>query len=222
MNTKNGTSRFLGIAFLLQAVTSLASGMILKLGLIVPGNIAQSMVNVANNPWLLRTNILGELITAGGIIFLGAMLYIVLRKQDERLALAGLGLYILEGALLAASRLGAFALLDISQQYVATGRPVVLETMGGLALGFMSNGYTLLMLAFELGALPLYWLLYRSRVVPRGLSVWGLVTVPIVMGATIATLFGAQVPFAVYFPYVPFEFVTGAWILARGLSGSQE
>ena len=222
MNTKNGTSRFLGIAFLLQAVTSLASGMILKLGLIVPGDIARSLVNVANSPWLLRTNILGEVITAGGIIFLGAMLYIVLRKQDERLALAGLGLYVLEGALLAASRIGAFALLDISQRYVTTGRPAVLETMGNLALGFMSNGYTLAMVAFELGAIPLYWLLCRSRVVPRGLALWGLLTVPIVMGATIATLFGVEVPFAVYIPYVPFEFVAGAWILARGLRSARE
>ena len=221
VNMQDGTSKTLGIAFLLQAITSLASGMILKLGLIVPGNVAQSMVNVASYPWLLRTNILGEMITAGGIIFLGAMLYIVLRKQDERLALVGLGLYILEGALLAASRIGGFALLDISQQYVATGRPAVLEMMGSLALGSMSNGYTLLMLAFELGAMPFYWLLYRSRVIPRGLSVWGLVTVPIVLGATIATLFGVEVPFAVYLPYVPFEFVAGAWILARGLAKAE-
>jgi hypothetical protein len=47
-------------------------------------------------------------------------------------------------------------------------------------------------------------------------------TVPIVMGATIATLFGVEVPFAIYLPYVPFEFVAGAWILARGLSGGRE
>jgi len=221
MNTKDGTSKTLAIAFLLQAITSLASGMITKLGLIVPGNVAQSMVNVANRPWLLRTHILGEMITAGGVIFLGAILSIVLRKRNEKLALVGLGLYILEGALLAASMIGAFALLDISQQYVATGRAAVLETMGSLALGSMSNGVTLSMLAFELGAMPFYWLLYRSRVIPRGLSVWGLVTVPIVLGATIATLFGANVPFAVYLPYAPFEFVAGAWILARGLANDE-
>ena len=68
----------LGIAFLLQAVTSLVSGLILKLGLIVPGDIGRSMVNVAANPWLLQAHILGEMITAAGVIFLGAVLYTVL------------------------------------------------------------------------------------------------------------------------------------------------
>lgn len=221
MNTKNGTSRMLGIAFLLQAVTSLASGMAEKLALIVPGNIGRSMVNIANNPWLLRATVFGEMITAAGIIFLGAVLYVVVRKQNEKLALTGFGLYILEGALLAVSRIAGIGLLGVSQEYVAAGRPAFLETVGGLLIGFMKNGVTLQMVACGVGATIFYWLLYRSRVVPRPLSLWGLVTIVIVLGATVVTLFGVEVPFAVYLPYVPFEFVAGAWILARGLSAAE-
>jgi len=211
----------LGIAFLLQAVTSLASGMAEKLALIVPGNIGRSMVNIANNPWLLRATVFGEMITAAGIIFLGAVLYVVVRKQNEKLALTGFGLYILEGALLAVSRIAGIGLLGVSQEYVAAGRPAFLETVGGLLIGFMKNGVTLQMVACGVGAPIFYWLLYRSRVVPRPLSLWGLVTIVIVLGATVVTLFGVEVPFAVYLPYVPFEFVAGAWILARGLSAAE-
>ena len=43
----------------------------------------------------------------------------------------------------------------------------------------------------------------------------------VVLGATVVTLFGVEVPFAVYLPYVPFEFVAGAWILVRGLSNAE-
>ena len=71
MNTVNKTSTVLGVAFLLQAITSLVSGLIMKLALIVPGNISESMINIANKPWLMRANILGEMITAAGITFLG-------------------------------------------------------------------------------------------------------------------------------------------------------
>jgi hypothetical protein len=222
MNMADKTSRILGIAFLLQAVTSLASGMILKLGLIVPGDVGQSMANVANSPWLFRASIMGEMITAAGIIFLGASLYVALRKQHETLALTGLGLYILEGALLSVSRLSGLALLGVSREYVSTGSPALLETMGGLAMGFMKNGTTLQMVACGVGAVIFYWLLFRSRMLPRPLSVWGLVTMAIVLGATLAALFGIEVPFAVYLPYAPFEFVAGAWILARGLSMDRE
>ena len=41
MNSVNNTSKVLGVAFLLQAITSLMSGLILKLALIVPGNITE-------------------------------------------------------------------------------------------------------------------------------------------------------------------------------------
>ena len=69
------------------------------------------MVKIANNPLLMRANILGEIITAAGIIFLGAVLFVILRKQNEKMALTALGLYILEAVLLAASRMEAFSLL---------------------------------------------------------------------------------------------------------------
>jgi hypothetical protein len=222
MNTVSRTSRILGVAFLLQATTSLASGLIMKLALIVPGSIRESMINIANEPWLMSANILGEMITAAGVIFLGAILFVVLRKQNEEMALVGLGLYVLEGALLAASKIAGFALLRISQEYITAGQPASLETMGSLAMGSMDFGYTLLMVAFGLGAILFYWLLYKSRVIPRALSLWGLATVPITLVASIFAIFGFQVPFAVYLPYVPFEFVVGIWILVKGISETNE
>ncbi len=218
MNTKSGSSRALGVAFLIQAIASLANGMLMKLALIVPGNIGRSMVNVANRPWLMRTSILGTMITAAGIIFLGVMLFVVLRKQNEGMARVGQGFITLEGTLLAVSSIARFAFLRISQEYVAGGRPAFLETMGAVALDSMNFGSTLHMVAFGLGAIPLYWLLYRSRVIPRLVSLWGFATAVVVLGATIATVFGCEVPFAVYLPYAPFEFFVGSWILASGLS----
>jgi hypothetical protein len=217
MNTVNNTSRVLGVAFLLQAVTSLISGLILKQALTVPGNISETMIKIANNAWLMRATILGEITTAVGIIFLGAVLFIILRKQNEKIALVALGFYILEAALLAASRISAFSLLRISQEYVAAGNPVYLQTMGQVAFESMNFGYTLLMLAFCPGGILFYYLLYKSGVVPRALSLWGLITVfPCLIG-TLSAVFGYQVPFFVYLPYVPFEFVIGVWILVKGI-----
>jgi hypothetical protein len=217
MKSNTNSSRVLGIAFLLQVVTSLTSGMIMKAALVVPGNISETMINIANNPFLMRVNILGEMITAAGIIFLGAVLFVTLRKQNEIMALTGLGLYILEAVMLALSRMEAFSLLNISQQYVAAGNPASLLATGKLAFESMNFGYTLLMLAFCLGAMPLYYLLYKSGIIPRVLSLWGLVTVPVCLAATLFVMFGAQVPFFVYLPYAPFEFVVGGWIVIKGL-----
>jgi hypothetical protein len=217
MNTDNRTSRILGVAFLLQFVTSFSSGVFLQPMWLVPGDMSTTMIKIANNAWLMRANILLDMLTALGIIFLGAILFTTLRKQNEHMALVALGFYILEAALLAASRGEAFSLLRISQEYVAAGQPAILETMGNLALESMDFvGFTLHMLAFCLGGILFYYLLYKSRVVPRALSLWGLITVVPLLIATLLGIFEYEVPFVVALPYVPFEFVIGVWILIKG------
>jgi hypothetical protein len=223
MNTVNKTSRVLGIAFLLQFVTSFASAMFLRATWFVPGNMSETLVKIANNASLLRLNILFDMLTALGVIFLGAMLFITVRKQNEKMALTALGFYILEGALLAVSRIETFSLLRLSQEYVSAGQPAILQTFGSLAFDSMEfGGGTLHMLAFCLGGILFYYLLDKSRVVPRALSLWGLIAVfPMLIG-TLTQVFGYTIPFIFYVPYVPFELVIAIWILVKGIAVDSE
>lgn len=224
MNAIKSPARILGIAFLLQFITSFSSGVFLQPALIVPGNVGETMANIADNVGLMRAYILVDMVTAMGIVFLGVMLFVVLRKQNETMARVAMSLYILEATLLAASRLAAFWLLRMSEEYVAGGQPAYLQTMGNLALESMDFvGVTLHMLVFGVGGLLFYLLLYQSRLIPRVLSLWGLIaTIPMLVG-TVVAIFGYEVPTAVYVPYVPFEFVVGLWILVKGLNApSQE
>jgi hypothetical protein len=221
MNTVNKTSRILGIAFLLQFVTSFSSGVLVQPALIVPDNISESMITIANNAGLMRAGILLDMLTALGIIFLGVMLFVSLRKQNEAMALVALGFYILEAALLAASRSEAFSLLRISEEYVAAGQPAYLEMMANLALESMDFvGFTLHMLAFCLGGILFYYLLDKSGIAPRALSLWGLVTIVPLLIATLLAIVDYEVPAIVALPYVPFEFVIGIWLIVKGSKSS--
>ena len=78
------------------------------------------------------------------------------------------------------------------------------------------------MLAFCLGAMLFYYLLYKSGIIPRALSLWGLITVPLALTGTLFAIFGYEVPFFVYLPYAPFEFVIGVWILAKSIRDGSE
>jgi len=210
-------SRVLGIAFLLQFVTSFGSGLFLQPAWLVPDDIGATMIQIANNPGLMRANILVDMLTALGIVFLGAMLFASLRKENEKVALVALGCYVLEAALLGASRGDAFSLLRISQEYVTAGQPAILETMARLALESMDFvGFSLHMLAFGLGGILFYYLLYKSGIVPHWLSLWGLITLLPLLIATLLSLFEYELPAIVALPYIPFEFVIGIWILVKG------
>ncbi len=217
MNTVTKTCRILGVAFLLQFITSFTNGFFLQQALIVPGNIRETMLRIANNPALMRTFILVEMLSALGVIFLGAILFLTLRKQNEKMALVALGFYILEAVLGVVSRLESFSLLRISQEYVTAGQPASLLVMAQVALESSDFTWMLVMLAFCSGAIPFYYLLYKSGVVPRWLSLWGLITVVPLLVAALLVMFEYQVPEFVLLPYLPFEPVIGVWILVKGI-----
>jgi len=84
MSVKNQTSRILGLAFLLQFITSVSSGLFFRPLWLVPDDIGATMLKIAENPNLLRANILVDMLTALGVIFLGALLFITPRKQNEK------------------------------------------------------------------------------------------------------------------------------------------
>lgn len=222
MDTTPGRSRILGLAFLLQFITSFFfSGIWLKPAWLTPDDIEATLFKIAEKPWLLQANILADVLTALGVIFLGAALFVALRCQNETLALTALGFYILEAGLLASSRMATYSLLPIGRDYVAAGQPDYLLSQATSAVEAMDfTGETLHMVAFCLGASLFYALLDRSRLVPRVLSLWGLITVLLLLPGTLATVFASELPTILLAPfllYLPFEFVIGAWILVKGI-----
>jgi hypothetical protein len=52
MSTASKTSRLLGVVFLLQFVTSVASAKLLRAIGVVTGNMSESTIKIANNAWL--------------------------------------------------------------------------------------------------------------------------------------------------------------------------
>jgi hypothetical protein len=226
MNADKNTPRLLGAAFLLQAIGSLVSGLFLLEPLIVPGNIIDSMTNISNNALQVRVNIVGEMITAFGIVMLGSLLYVTLKKQNGKIALVALGLYLMEANLLAVSRIATFSLLRISQESVIAGHPEYLLAVGNMLYEFQEFGYTLLMLPFALGATMFYYLFYKSGFLPRGLSVFGLIAAPLALLGTLLSLLGFDLPLIVYaivfFPNLPFELGTGLWLMIKGTRDGSE
>jgi hypothetical protein len=77
------------------------------------------------------------------------------------------------------------------------------------------------MLTFCLGAILFYFLLDKARIVPRWMSLWGLITTFPMLVGTVAQMFGYTIPFVFYVPYVPFELAIGLWILVKGIPSGQ-
>ena len=211
------TPRLLGAAFLLQAVASAVGALVLIDPLIVPGNIIESMTNIANHPLQMRAGIVFQMITAMGVVMLGIMLYITLKKQDRTIALVAMGLYVLEAAIFASSRIPVLSLIGISQESILAGHPDNLQTVGNLLNEAAQFGDWLNMLVFGLGATLFYSLFYKSGYIPKALNLLGLVAAPVALIGTLFVLLGYDLPMVIFLPNLPFELGVGIWLLVRGI-----
>jgi hypothetical protein len=79
--------------------------------------------------------------------------------------------------------------------------------------------YTIGAVCMLVGALMYYWAFYRSRLVPRWLSGWGLAGVLLLLAACLAALF-TRSPVTSYtvliVPIAVQEMVLAVWLIARG------
>ena len=222
MNSDKNTVRLLGAAFLLQAIGAAVWDLILLQPLIVSGNIIDSMTNIANNALQMRASIVVAMITAIGIVMIGVLMYVILKKQNRKIAIVAMGLYLVEAAILAVSRIPAFALLRISQESVIAGHPAYLQTLGNLFYESADFGAWLHMLPFALGATLFYYLFYKSGFLPRGLSLLGIIAAPLALIGTPFLLLGYDIPLVVFLPNLPFELGIGVWLMVKGIRDGSE
>jgi phosphotransferase system glucose/maltose/N-acetylglucosamine-specific IIC component len=90
MNLDKSIPRLLGVMFVVAAVLSLLSGLMLSsLGLALvgpPENISETMINISDNPTTTHVSIVVMLIEAVGIVLLAVLLYTTLKEQNRVIA----------------------------------------------------------------------------------------------------------------------------------------
>jgi hypothetical protein len=209
--------QLLGAAFLLQAIGSAVSGLLLApvdlLANSAPDDMAATMADLAANELQLRASILGEMITAGGIVALGVMLYAVLRPYGQHVAGVALGLYLVEAALLATREVLVFALWWTSDEAASQGVTDTLLTQATMLYESQAFAYSLHTLVFAAGATIFYVLFARSALLPRPLIALGLIAAPLALVGQALVVLGVDVPLIIFLPNLPFELGVGLWLL---------
>ena len=225
MNSTKNTPRLLGVAFLVVLFLTFASEFwsMLIFGVsdnLVPVPISDGLANVASNLMQWRISILLGLVLCNGIVVLAVLLFAVLHKQNKIIALVALGWWLAEAITLAVSKLGALALIPLSLEYVQAGapEPSYFQTLGTLFYDIVvREGYDIHMWFFCLGGILWYFLFYRSRVIPRALSLWGIVGVSLGLIGTAMGWLGMSQPVILVYPNTLFELAIGLWLVVKGI-----
>jgi hypothetical protein len=155
-------------------------------------------------------------------------LYPVLKKYSESQALGSVGFRISEGVLRFVAVCALLLLITLSQQFVKAGAPdsSYFQTLGVLLYaGYRWVGNVGSLLAFSIGCLLYYIIFYRTKLVPRWLSAWGLVGGILTMLSCVLVTLGLIAPFSMEqivlaLPIAPQEMVLAVWLIVKGFNPS--
>ncbi len=222
MNIDMNTVRLLGAAQLLVFAASMVSERLL-ISVVGSGSTSDILVNVSKNLNRLRVSNLVALVNSAAILILGVMFYIVFYEKYPIISLVALGCFMAEGITLAMSKIGTYALIPLSQEFVEAGAPEAspYQTLGRfLYNGVDRQGYDIHMWFFCLGGILWYYLLYVSGVVPTALALWGLIAVCLMTIAVLLVLYNPKFSPAmvVGLLYLPYEVVLGVWLIVKGFN----
>ncbi|MCH7664068.1 MAG: DUF4386 domain-containing protein [Chloroflexi bacterium] len=223
MNIEINTIRLLGLAQLIVFISALLSDRLLA-SVVGSDSISDILVKVSKNLTRMRISILAALVDSIGIVVLAVLFYTVFYEQFKIIAFVALGFFLAEAITLAVSKMGAYALIPLSKEFVEAGAPETsyFQTMGDfLYYGVDRQGYLIHNLFFSLGAILWYSLFLRSGFIPQLLSIWGLAAILLFTIYVLLTLYDHDFPpiaGILALPYLPFELVLGLWLIVMGFN----
>jgi hypothetical protein len=179
---------------------------------------------VAANSSRLTGSAFFTLMMAISLVAMTVFLYPVIRKDSEELAM-GMVLFrgALEGTWYFMSTLGFLTLVALGNEYIATGaNSAALQSMGNVLNQFQDSLAAIGPIFFLIGATCIYLSFYRTRLIPRWLTVWGFIGVVCSLASALLSFFHVDTGYGLYLEMVlaPQEIVMAVWLIVKGFNSS--
>ena len=223
MNTDRKTARTVGVLFIGTTVAGIISGAFLLPIVGAPDYLAQ----ISANETQAMLGALFYFIMAPGGASIVIPMYPILKKYNRGMALGAVGFRLIEGAVFMVGVMCVLSLVTLSQEFVRAGTPDAsyFQTLGDLLLAGYTINHAVVpgVFAFSIGALMYYYIFYQSKLVPRWLSVWGLVGIILGIANGLYDMFATpNVTIAMLLDLVIFaqEMVLGVWLIVKGFNSS--
>jgi hypothetical protein len=181
------------------------------------------LAEVALHPHRLETAALLYLVAAGTSVGIAIALYPVLKKINAALAIGSVVFRTIEAVFYTAAVVSLLSLLSLSRQLTTAsgGNDATIHAIADALLSLRDQSTLAGVLAFSTSALMYYSLFYRTRLVPRWLSGWGLAGALLMMTACLLALFNND-PVTGYalliLPIAVQEMVLAVWLLVKGFN----
>ena len=216
MNADRKTAIRVGVLYILGTAAGILS-------VVFAGSVLSDpnyLVKVSENQNQIVAGSLLVLTMGFSLAMMSVVLYPILKRHNEALAL---GVVLFRGALEAVMYIAVvicwLLLLTVSQEYIKVGTPNAshFQTLGALLLKAADQMDSILRIVFSLGALMIYYVFHQSRLLPRWLSVWGLIGGVLYLASGLSAMFGVGLNILMA-PLALQEMVMAVWLIVKGFN----
>ena len=223
-NSQRTAAKVAGISGLFAFAVVVFANYVLLNPLIVPDNAAETARNIAAHQIQFRVTLICFLTYSASVVVLLAALYVILKPVNQGLALAG-ALFRLVFAILwllsTLNMLGALRLLG-SASYLQIFEADRLQVLARLYVAATFDDYYVGLPFFGLAATVCAYLWLKSKYIPKGLAVFGVISSAwCVICAFVFLIFPSfnKIVNDYLFdsPMAIFELILSFWLLFKGL-----
>ncbi len=223
MDSYRKIATIVGILFIIATVTAILTIAFL-------GNTLETPLNfdtVSENEFQVVIAVLFWIILAVSVAGIGFMTYPILKKYHEGFALGYISFRLVESICIIISSISLLSLLTISKEYVGgTLEAIYYQPSGNLLLALQNWSFEIGTLIFlGLGGFFIYYPLYELKLVPRVLTLWGIIGAACVLLYGLLSLFGLTADSitlnVLAAPIAIQEMVFAVWLIVKGFTGQE-
>ena len=223
MNTSRKTAIIVGALFIMALVLFLIGQAIYEPILGSPDYLDNAYPNRA----IVIIGILLEFISALAVVLIPVLLFPILKKYNEVLALGYVSFRLFEAVLLSVAQIFKLSLVNLSQEYLNKGGVDVsyFKNTGNSiqsVIYWVDHDGLVYLFVFGIGALLFYSALYKSKLIPRWLSIWGLFSAVAILTASVMNTFDISLVLAMVLiiPIGLQEQAMAIWLIVKGFNPS--
>jgi hypothetical protein len=218
MNTHKTTARAVGVLYLAGFVVGITGEILIQPILGAPDRLS----TVSANSMTIAIGAILWLMAVVGDAAHGVLMFPVLKPHGERIAVGYLAARIVDAIFIAIMVLFILIQIPLGSEYMKAAAPDAsyLQALSTVFVRANQYAYQLGMSTLGLAGLMLCYTLYRAKLVPRLVAVWGLVGYAIIFCGMVSEIMGSGLGLVSSIPGGLWELFIGVWLIAKGFNSS--
>jgi len=217
-NAYRTTATIVGVVYLAGFVVGIGGNVLIQSVLGVPdylSTVSANSMKIAIGAILWLSAVVGD--AAHGVL-----MFPILKKHSEHIAIGYLGLRIIDAVFIAIMVLFILLQIPLGSEYLkaATSNISYLQALSNVSVQASQYAYQIGMSTLGIAGLMLCYTFFKAKLVPRWLAVWGIVGYVTIFFGMLSEIMGSGLGFVSSLPGGLWEVFIGVWLIVKGFNST--